>query len=114
MISWHHAKITRIQDGIFVEDLGSRNGTFVNSIRISNRVPLRPSEEIGLGSFRFQLLENGNLAKRGFHGNVTVEAKEIAVHTSDGGRSLDILSLTVFPNELVALMGPLARGKAPC
>lgn len=115
MISWRHARLEKTPRGIEIEDLGSRNGTFVDGERISGRVMLKTGSEIGLGSFRFRLLdEAGNLAKRSYAGNVTIEAAGVVVEIQRGGvsrRLLDPLSLTVFPSELVALMGPAGAGK---
>jgi ABC-type multidrug transport system ATPase subunit len=111
MISWHHAALERATDGIYVEDLGSRNGTYVNGVRVTGRTLVRPGQEIGLGSFRFQLLEDGELAKRQYIGNVTIEVASVAVNAPNGDRLLDSVSLTVFPSELVALMGPAGAGK---
>ena len=111
MISWRHARLTRAPEGILVEDLDSRNGTYVDGIRIAGKVLVKPGQEIGLGSFRFQLLEGGELAQREYYGNVTIEANAIVVHAPNGKRLLDPVSLTVFPSELVALMGPAGAGK---
>src|SRR6266496_1786217 len=111
MISWHHAALERAGDAIYVEDLGSRNGTYVNGVRISSRTLVRTGDEIGLGSFHFQLLEDGALAKREYIGNVTIEVNSVAVNAPNGDRLLDSVSLTVFPSELVALMGPAGAGK---
>jgi ABC-type multidrug transport system ATPase subunit/ABC-type multidrug transport system permease subunit len=111
MVSWRHARLTRTPEGILVEDLGSRNGTHLNGVRITGKVLARPGQEIGLGSVRFHLMENGQLAQRDYNGKVTIEAKEIVVHAPNGKRLLDPLSLTVFPYELVALMGPAGAGK---
>jgi pSer/pThr/pTyr-binding forkhead associated (FHA) protein/ABC-type cobalamin/Fe3+-siderophores transport system ATPase subunit len=111
MVSWRHARLTRAPEGILVEDLDSRNGTYVDGIRISGKVLVKPGQEIGLGSFRFQLLEGGQLAQRQYYGNVTIEANGIVVHAPNGKRLLDPVSLTVFPSELVALMGPAGAGK---
>lgn len=111
MVSWRHARLTRTPEGTFVEDLNSRNGTYLDGIKISGRVLMRPGQEIGLGSFRFQLLEGGELARREYYGNVTIEANEIVVHAPNGKQLLEPVSLTVFPSELVALMGPAGAGK---
>lgn len=115
MVSWHHAKLEKTPQGIEIEDLGSRNGTFVDGERISGRVKLQTGSEIGLGSFRFRLLdEAGNLGKRSYSGNITVETLGVVVEIQRGGtkrRLLDPVSLTVFPSELVALMGPAGAGK---
>ena len=111
MVSWRHARLTRTPEGILVEDLGSRNGTYLNGLRVTGKVLARPGQEIGLGSVRFQLMENGQLAQRDYNGKVTIEAKEIVVHAPNGKRLLDAVSLTVFPYELVAMMGPAGAGK---
>ena len=111
MISWRHAMLRRTADGIFVEDLGSRNGTFVNGERIAGKTLIHPGQEIGLGSFRFQFLEDGALVKREYIGNVTIEVCGVAVNAPTGDRLLDPISLTIFPSELVALMGPAGAGK---
>jgi ABC-type multidrug transport system ATPase subunit/ABC-type multidrug transport system permease subunit len=110
-ISWHHARLARTPEGIFVEDLGSLNGTFVDGIRISGRVQIKPGQEVALGSVRFQLLEGGALQRREYHGNVSIQAVELVVSAPGGARLLDPISLTVYPSELVALMGPAGAGK---
>ncbi len=111
MVSWRHARLTRTPQGFMVEDLGSRNGTYLDGVHIGGRTLVKPGQEIGLGSFRFQLLEGGELARREYYGNVTIEAVDITVHAPGGKQLLNPISLTVFPSELVALMGPAGAGK---
>ena len=111
MISWRHARLTRTAQGIVVEDLNSRNGTYVNGMRVSGSALVQPGQEIGLGSFRFQLLEDGGFAKRQYTGNVTIEVNGVCVNAPNGTPLLDPISLTIFPSELVALMGPAGAGK---
>jgi ABC-type multidrug transport system ATPase subunit/pSer/pThr/pTyr-binding forkhead associated (FHA) protein/ABC-type multidrug transport system permease subunit len=112
MVSWRHARLTRAPEGILVEDLDSRNGTYVDGVRVAGKVLVRPGHEIGMGSFRFQLLEGGELAQRKYYGNVTIEAKDIVVHAPNSKQCLlNPVSLTVFPSELVAVMGPAGAGK---
>ena len=111
MISWHHARLQRTAEGTFVEDLGSLNGTFVDGIRIGGRVIITPGQEVALASFRFQFTETGALQRRENQGNVLIQAVDVTVNTADGKRLLDPISLTVYPSELVALMGPAGAGK---
>jgi len=110
MISWHHAKITRTQSGLFVEDLKSRNGTFVEGKRIGAVTRVEPGQQIGLGSFRFQLLQSGELAKRHDFG-YTIEVQNLTVHAKAGKQILSPVSFTVYAGELVALMGTSGSGK---
>lgn len=111
MVSWRHARLTRVPEGILVEDLNSRNGTFVRGTRVNGKVLAKAGEEIGLGSFRFQILESGELAQREYSGNVTIEAENVVVNTREGKRLIEPVSLTVFPSELVAVMGGAGAGK---
>lgn len=48
-VSRHHAMIEIGDDGATIEDLGSKNGTFVEGERIGSRVPLPDRAEIGFG-----------------------------------------------------------------
>jgi two-component system cell cycle response regulator len=57
-ISRRHARLVVEGDESWVEDLGSRNGTFVNGERISGRHPVRDGDKIQLGArsiLRFSL-----------------------------------------------------------
>ncbi len=48
-VSRRHARVFRDGDGCFVEDLGSRNGTFVNDSRITGRVSLAANDRLKVG-----------------------------------------------------------------
>lgn len=47
--SRHHARLTKQGVTYVVEDLGSTNGTFVNSARLSSPRPLSPGDVVGMG-----------------------------------------------------------------
>ncbi len=50
-ISRQHARLTLMEEGFQIEDLGSTNGTFVNGQRLSNEpVSLQPGQAINMGS----------------------------------------------------------------
>ncbi len=110
-LSWHHFRLTRSPAGIFVEDLGSLNGTFLNGVRVSGKTQVRPGQEIAMGGVRFQVLEDGNLARRDYTGNVSIEARDVTVLAPDGKTLLEPISLVVYPSELIAMMGPAGAGK---
>ena len=110
LVSWHHARITRTDGKVFLEDLSSRNGTFVDGTRITSRTELKQGQQIGIGGYQFTLVQDGKLERREYHGNVSIVAKEISVEVN-GKRLLEPISLTVFPSEMVALMGPAGAGK---
>ena len=48
--SARHARIEPRRDGVWVEDLGSTNGTFVNGLRLSRPRRLAPGDVIRVGS----------------------------------------------------------------
>ncbi len=111
MVSWRHAKIDRNGTSLFVEDLKSSNGTFVNGQRISDRTAVKPGDVVGLGSYRFVLTGDGSFRKRDSRGDLTLEARDIRVEVP-GRRLLDEVSLTICPSEFVGLMGPSGAGKS--
>ncbi len=114
-ISWHHAELLKEGGTVFVRDLDSRNGTFVDGTRIAGKTLVQTGSEVSLGSFRFRLLDaNGVFARREYNGNVTIECVSLTVDVVKAGtvqRLLNPVSLTVFPSELIAVMGPAGAGK---
>ena len=61
-VSSRHAAIVRKTEGFVLQDLGSRNGTFVNGTRISGDTLLKRGDVIGFGSngpaLEFQVVES--------------------------------------------------------
>jgi pSer/pThr/pTyr-binding forkhead associated (FHA) protein len=47
--SAHHARIDPRRDGVWVEDIGSTNGTYVNGTRLSRPQKLNPGDVIRVG-----------------------------------------------------------------
>jgi ABC-type multidrug transport system ATPase subunit/ABC-type multidrug transport system permease subunit len=110
MVSGRHAKITESVEGIFLEDLGSTNGTFVNGQRITSPTKLKPGDTIGLGSYIFQLGAGGVFQRRDYRGDVTLEARNVGIAVNET-QLIEKVSLTVYPSELVGIMGPSGSGK---
>ncbi|QDU54608.1 FHA domain-containing protein [Aeoliella mucimassa] len=54
-ISRHHCAITRVDGGLTVRDLGSRNGTYVNGEKIDGETSLNHGDEIRVGTLEFRL-----------------------------------------------------------
>jgi len=54
-VSRRHARIHNTESGVFVQDLGSSNGTFVSSARISETAPVLVGMEITFGHMKFRL-----------------------------------------------------------
>jgi serine/threonine protein kinase len=49
-LSRHHARISRSRGGFTIEDVGSRNGTFLNSRQITSEELLSPGDRIQVGT----------------------------------------------------------------
>ena len=45
-VSRVHARVSRADDGFYVEDMGSKNGTYVNGMPVRDRVKLQDGDEI--------------------------------------------------------------------
>lgn len=60
-VSRNHAKFLRLGDALFLEDLGSLNGTYVNRKLVEERVQLKQGDEIQIGKYRatISLSESG-------------------------------------------------------
>jgi serine phosphatase RsbU (regulator of sigma subunit) len=58
-MSRQHARITARDDGWIVEDLGARNGTFVNGVRIDGPTPIAPGDVLKMGASLIRLTEPG-------------------------------------------------------
>lgn len=54
--SRHHAKLKPATDGVWVEDLQSTNGTFVNEARISAATLIKVGDELRIGPARFKVI----------------------------------------------------------
>ncbi|WP_309894953.1 FHA domain-containing protein [Archangium sp.] len=54
-ISRRHAQLTRRGDRLFIKDLGSQNGTYVNRVRLGGEVELHPGDELALGNALLRL-----------------------------------------------------------
>ena len=55
-VSRNHALLVRRQDGLFIDDLGSLNGTYVNRQRIESH-QLQDGDEIQIGKYKLSYLE---------------------------------------------------------
>jgi pSer/pThr/pTyr-binding forkhead associated (FHA) protein len=56
MVSRRHAFLGRGEGRWWLEDRGSRNGTYVNGRRLTGATEVRPGDEIALGDIRFVLV----------------------------------------------------------
>ncbi len=57
LISRRHAKLNVTSLGVTVEDLESRNGLFVNSLRVEGPTPVKPGDALTIGDETFTLVD---------------------------------------------------------
>ena len=60
IVSRRHARITVSSAAVTIEDLGSKNGTFVRGARITAPVPLQDGDEVRVGDFSLVLRRAGS------------------------------------------------------
>jgi hypothetical protein len=53
--SAQHARIDAASDGVWIQDLGSTNGTFVNGARVTSKRLLQPGDIVRIGETELQL-----------------------------------------------------------
>jgi pSer/pThr/pTyr-binding forkhead associated (FHA) protein len=53
--SRRHCQLTRKEDGFLLEDLGSRNGTLVNGVKITHPILLKVNQTFQIGDTMFYL-----------------------------------------------------------
>ena len=58
-MSRQHARISARDNGWIVEDLGARNGTFVNGVRIDGPTPVAAGDVLKMGASMIRLTEPG-------------------------------------------------------
>ncbi len=54
--SHNHARIIFQDDGFFLEDLNSINGTYINGVRVSEPVPLVHGDTVGIAGVTFKFV----------------------------------------------------------
>ena len=78
-VSSRHARLWWEGDTLWVEDLGSTNGTFLNGKRLATPAPLRPGDELRLGKqvvLRVQAAETPGAAEQGAAASGAVASSE--------------------------------------
>ena len=117
-VSWNHAKIIKEDSNYYIYDLNSTNGTSVNSIEVKEKQQISKGDKITLGvySFIFQDDKNSNLSLLNVNqGGFTINAKDISfkvnIGTNDEKELIKDINLTVYPGEIVGLMGLSGAGK---
>lgn len=129
-ISRRHARVRLVSAGRYeIEDLGSQNGTWINSVRITTVTEFGVGDTVTLGSTPLQIISATGKISRASVAGLTLQTDTVRMrHYPDlitrtlawvsknpakamPFTSLKGVSFTVRPSELVGLMGPSGCGK---
>ncbi len=114
-VSSRHAQIAKTPDGKFqIRDLGSTNGTYINGVRVPGAAIAGPGDRVTIGAVTLLLgargIEGAQRAK------VRLDLIRISLTVKDRGtgkalKLLDNINLSIFPGELIGMLGPSGAGK---
>ncbi|NOT55272.1 MAG: FHA domain-containing protein [Deltaproteobacteria bacterium] len=114
-VSRKHAAIQMKTGQVFLYDLHSSNGTFVNGARISGWTTLRQGDRVDIGPYSLTFTGH-SFVQSSREGNLRMVARNLSrtVRSADTGQQLRILddvSFVIEPNDFVCLLGPSGSGK---
>ncbi|GIU82685.1 MAG: FHA domain-containing protein [Acidobacteria bacterium] len=113
-ISNHHAALVKLDGGIFVEDLKSTNGVYLNGKRISKE-RVSPEDSIQIGAFLIKVESPFDIKVFDTRSKTRIDAVGITKEVRSGStvtKLLDGISLSIMPNEFIGLLGPSGAGKS--
>ena len=112
-VSRQHAVIQQVNGQHVLRDLGSTNGTFVGSQRITEHT-LRPGNVIQIGAFKL-VYDGDSLDEYDQRGDLRIDGQRLSLIVRRNGQTRHILkdvSLSIAPREFVAIVGGSGTGKS--
>ncbi|MBC8504304.1 MAG: FHA domain-containing protein, partial [Chloroflexi bacterium] len=110
LVSRYHAILEKMGKRFVIKDLRSSNGIYVNEQKIEREAYLKDWDQIRIGPYVFVL--SGQQLQGQIEEGIRIDAKNINQVVSGGLNLLKDISLTMDPNEFVALVGMSGAGKS--
>jgi ABC transport system ATP-binding/permease protein len=111
-VSRFHAHIERKDGSLYITDLSSTNGTFVNGKSITETRLLRPGDTIRIGPSRMVLHTDEKIIQENEQGNLRLDARNIKKVVSKNTTILNDISVSIMPREFVVIAGVSGGGKS--
>ncbi|WP_422103817.1 FHA domain-containing protein [Winogradskyella sp.] len=108
-VSRLHARISYENDQYFIEDLGSKNKTYLNGDPIKHKTKFDDNDIITISFYSINLLEGLKDLKKEKH---SISAMAIEKVYPNGKVGLQPLSVNINTSSFIALMGPSGCGKS--
>lgn len=108
LVSRKHARIFNIGHEMWIEDLNSANGIYVNGIRVKDKVQLHDNDKLIIGLYSLSL--DGIMVD--LKTEYAISAENISKVFSDGHTGLQPTTIKFPYKEFIALMGPSGCGKS--
>ena len=109
-VSRYHAVIERLGTRQRITDLKSSNGVFVNGNKIEKQGWLKEGDEIRIGPYRLQVGQN--VLQRMAEEGLRVDVLRLQKWVTKKLNLLQDISLSIYPQEFVALVGLSGAGKS--
>ncbi|WP_265445053.1 FHA domain-containing protein [Flexivirga meconopsidis] len=110
LASRQHARLVPSGGGFEVQDLGSRNGTYINGQRVATG-RLGEGDLLAIGHSRFTVRQ-GQLVASVDEGDVNFVANHLTFTLDSGKKLLDDVSFALEGSSLLAIIGPSGAGKS--
>lgn len=105
-LSRHHFQISRQDQRYFIEDMGSKNGTWLNGERVGQKVPLEDQSIVRAGKSVFVFLQSGSeFLKMSCSENYGMAGRFYS------GRLIESLKMAALSGRHLLLSGPSGTGK---
>ncbi|GHO90005.1 hypothetical protein KSF_000530 [Reticulibacter mediterranei] len=110
LISGHHARLERMQNGYRIVDQSSTNHVFVNAQRVQERL-LAPGDEIRIGPYKLTFTGT-QLTQQDESSSVRIDALNLRKVGTKETILINDISIAIPPRKFVALVGGSGAGKS--